>query len=313
MSAIDAARERLRLPWFRPRAGSPARLVGRTRVRAEVGIVEKCIVAALTGLLVMSVWLIAYARVFSGLQASGDQARLYTSFRSQLAQETATIGGVTPRGAPVAMLDSQAAGFHNLIVVEGSSSAQLRSGPGLYPTSPLPGQPGISTIMGKGATFGAPFGQIAQLHKGDLITATTGQGVFHYTVIDVRRSGEKLPAPVAANSSRITLVTAADSGWTRGWSSNATVFVDADLHGTSQLPPPGKNAAMPADAIMKPDLSGLYPLVLWLQLVVATLLFAVWATVRWGRWQAWLIATPTVLFAVWAASNCAALLVPNIV
>jgi sortase A len=313
MSAIETARARLRRPWFGSRAGSPSRGIGRAKERAEVGIAEKCFVAALAALLVLSVWLVLFAKVFSGLQESGDQARIYTAYRSQLAQETATLGGTIKRGSPVAMLESDKAGFHDLVVVEGTTSSQLRSGPGLYPTSPLPGQPGISTIMAKGLTYGAPFGEISQLSKGDSISVTTGQGVFRYTVVDVRRSGDPLPAPVATGSSRLTLVTAANSGWQNAWASSGTVFVDANLQGAAQLPPPGHNAATPADSIMKPDLTGLYPLVLWLQLMLIAVIFAVWATIRWGRWQAWLIASPIVLFAVWAATNCAALLVPNIV
>lgn len=71
--------------------------------------------------------------------------------------------------------------------VEGVSVANLKDGPGHYPTTPLPGQAGNASIAGHRTTYGAPFGSVDQLVAGDEITLTTVQGTFTYLVqrIDV--------------------------------------------------------------------------------------------------------------------------------
>lgn len=69
------------------------------------------------------------------------------------------------------------------IVVEGVSVEDLKRGPGHYPGSPLPGQPGNASIAGHRTTYGAPFHRIDELEPGDEILVTTLQGEFQYTVI----------------------------------------------------------------------------------------------------------------------------------
>jgi len=68
------------------------------------------------------------------------------------------------------------------IVVQGVSVEDLKRGPGHYPDSPLPGQPGNAAIAGHRTTYGAPFNRIDELQPGDEILVTTLQGSFHYTV-----------------------------------------------------------------------------------------------------------------------------------
>jgi sortase A len=68
------------------------------------------------------------------------------------------------------------------IVVEGVSVEDLKRGPGHYPDSPLPGQPGNAAIAGHRTTYGAPFNRIDELEPGDEILVTTLQGAFRYTV-----------------------------------------------------------------------------------------------------------------------------------
>jgi sortase A len=70
------------------------------------------------------------------------------------------------------------------IVVEGVSVADLKRGPGHYPGSPLPGQPGNAAIAGHRTTYGAPFNRIDELSPGDEIMVTTLQGSFRYEVFD---------------------------------------------------------------------------------------------------------------------------------
>ena len=68
------------------------------------------------------------------------------------------------------------------IVVEGVQVSDLKRGPGHYPDSPLPGQPGNSAIAGHRTTYGAPFNRLDELEEGDEILVTTTQGAFRYEV-----------------------------------------------------------------------------------------------------------------------------------
>lgn len=68
-------------------------------------------------------------------------------------------------------------------MVEGIQRDHLRDGPGHYPTSPLPGQPGNSAVAGHRTTYGEPFADIDLLSPGDEIVMTTLQGVFTYKVM----------------------------------------------------------------------------------------------------------------------------------
>ena len=69
------------------------------------------------------------------------------------------------------------------IVVEGTDVDALRKGPGHYPWTPMPGQPGNASIAGHRTTYGAPFANIGNLRPGDRITVQTAQGEFVYEVL----------------------------------------------------------------------------------------------------------------------------------
>lgn len=67
-------------------------------------------------------------------------------------------------------------------VVEGTDTASLRKGPGHYPETPLPGDPGTAAIAGHRTTYGAPFRDIDQLKRGDRIDLDMADGRFIYRV-----------------------------------------------------------------------------------------------------------------------------------
>ena len=69
------------------------------------------------------------------------------------------------------------------VVVAGVEIDDLRKGPGHYSTTPLPGQPGNAAIAGHRTTYGAPFGQLAELNAGSAIIVETLQGTFTYRVL----------------------------------------------------------------------------------------------------------------------------------
>jgi sortase A len=70
----------------------------------------------------------------------------------------------------------------NFAIVEGTSRADLRKGPGHYPGTPLPGQLGNSAIAGHRTTYLAPFNRIDELTRGDAIVIQTKAGTFHYSM-----------------------------------------------------------------------------------------------------------------------------------
>ena len=70
------------------------------------------------------------------------------------------------------------------IAVNSVDVAALRLGPGHYPTTVLPGNKGNSALAGHRTTYGAPFGDIDQLVRGDEIVITTVDGKFTYRVMD---------------------------------------------------------------------------------------------------------------------------------
>jgi sortase A len=67
-------------------------------------------------------------------------------------------------------------------VVEGTDADSLRKGPGHYPDTPLPGQHGTSAIAGHRTTYGAPFRDLNDVHKGDRIVLEMPYGTFVYRV-----------------------------------------------------------------------------------------------------------------------------------
>jgi sortase A len=68
------------------------------------------------------------------------------------------------------------------VVVDGTDAGELRTGPGHYPATPLPGEHGTIGIAGHRTTYGAPFRRIDRLRPGDPIELTMPYGRFTYRV-----------------------------------------------------------------------------------------------------------------------------------
>ena len=120
-----------------------------------------------------------------------------------------------------------------------------------------------------------PFKDIADLHRGDPIQVTTGQGVFDYRVEDVRGQGDPQPPALTADQARLLLVTTDSS--TLG--AMSTVYVDALLTSPAAVTPP--RAALycpPSENEMASDPSAYLPLVLWLFALVGVAAFAAWGS-----------------------------------
>ena len=74
----------------------------------------------------------------------------------------------------------------SMALVEGTDAEQLRSGPGHYPGTPLPGESGNVAIAGHRTTYLHPFYDLDRLVPGDKINLVTVQGLFVYRVTSSR-------------------------------------------------------------------------------------------------------------------------------
>ena len=84
-------------------------------------------------------------------------------------------------GDPVGRMRAPSIGL-NEVVVQGTGGAALRTGPGHYPGTPLPGARGTVAIAGHRTTYGAPFRPIDDLDPGDGIELEMPYGRFDYRV-----------------------------------------------------------------------------------------------------------------------------------
>jgi len=264
----------------------------------------------------ISAGLVLQLTVISALQHHSAQGQAFNRFRGELATGIAPVGPtddqnhVLPAGTPVAFLEIPRLGVRE-VVGEGTTSAVLFSGPGHRRDTPLPGQVGTSVIFGRRASYGGPFNRLPELKAGDLVRVTTGQGVYTYAVLGVRREGMPVPPAPAANTSRLLLITAAGSPYVP----NGVLRVDADLKGDAT----GGPARVVTTAGLSPeeranagDARTLWALALWLQALVLLSIAAVWSWLRWGRAQTWIVFVPLLLLAGIAAAGQVARLLPNL-
>ncbi len=285
------------------------RVVGPARIDGARPAILR---AAALALGFLSAWFLLYAAFLSSLQAHGTQGRLYAMYRSELANETAPYEAPIPAGDPVALMSVARLGIDHMVIVEGTTSRQLRSGPGHEVDTPLPGQVGTSVLMGRSFSYGGPFSGISSLGKGDEIVLTTAQGTFHYRVVDVRHPGAALPRPVAGVGGWLTLITSS-GGWLGPLTPAGSVYVDASLAESEAQPVP---AALPplssAGHPLRGDASAVVPLIFWLEglLMAASVVAVGWW--RWGRWQTWLVGVPPILAASWGVSDSLMQLLPNL-
>ena len=148
--------------------------------------------------------------VLSHLQHAVDQQQAGNVFREELAAGTAPVSEgdfdnvLLDSGTPVALLEITSIGVSEY-VVEGTTSTELRIGPGHRRDTTLPGQAGVSVIMGRAAAYGGPFSRIQELAPGQTFVVRTGQGKFTYSVIGVRYAGDPAPPSPKAGESRLIL------------------------------------------------------------------------------------------------------------
>jgi sortase A len=255
------------------------------------------------------------------LRHDRDQAQLDSQFRIELAKGIAPVGPFDDTntalalGAPVALLEIPRLGLRE-VVVEGTSSVPLMSGPGHRRDTPLPGQVGTSVITGRRATYGRPFRSVDQLRAGDRITVTTGQGKHSFTVLGVRHAGDPLPPTLARGQGRLTLVTTEvpARGFLSALRPTDVLRVDSALVSEAQstagqLP---SRALRPAEALMAGDSSALLGVFGWSVVLVAAATATVWFRFRAGPWPAWALGVPVLVALDLVVVDEMAALLPNL-
>ena len=252
----------------------------------------------------------------SQLRHTRDQTLLYEQFRYSLADATAPVAQVDendklyPLGTPVAIVAIPSIGV-NEVVLEGTASRTMLSGPGHRRDTALPGQAGSAVVMGRQGSYGGPFRHIASLSKGDTITTTTGQGIATYVVDAVRFAGDPQPLAPDEGTGRLTLVTASGPIF----APDGVVRVDATLKSTPFETP---QAALLVGSLgddemaLGSDESGWLPLLLILELVVAAVFLFTLAVRRWGRWHTWVVAVPVSLLLGCTMAEQVTVLLPNL-
>jgi sortase A len=260
--------------------------------------------------------LLVNVTLISQLQHYSAQNSLYDELRLTLAEGSAPIGQLdingelVEPGTPVALLEIPRLDVRE-VVVEGTASRQTQQGVGHRRDTPLPGQPGVSVLMGRAAGYGGVFGNLDTLAAGDTFTVTTGQGVSTYEVYGVRTTTTMLPV-LEAGQGRLTLTTAAG----RPFMPEGVLRVDAALVSEAYPRPPVAIAPgniEDSEEALASDPSGLFALSWILEALVATSVLAVWAWKRWNHRGTWIAFTPLLAALSLASASRICDLLPNLV
>jgi sortase A len=271
--------------------------------------------AAMSILAALLLGFLADLTFVGALHHNRDQHVEYAALRLALANGVAPIGPANYDGVllgpatPVALLKIPEIGL-NEVVLEGTTSGVLMKGAGHLRTTAMPGQAGVSEVMGRRAAYGGPFRDIATLRPGAELTVITGQGTSTFKVLDVRHEGDPNPS-LPAGASRLVLVTATGPALRP----TGVVHVDAELTSAVQPTPPpfsGVPRLTDAERPLRGDPSVLTVLVLWGQALVIAAGLVAWARLRWGRWQTWIVGLPLLATLGLAVADRVAQLLPNL-
>jgi sortase A len=149
----------------------------------------------------------------------------------------------------------------SFVVVKGTDTSDLESGPGIYSETVFPGMAGTTAIAGHRTTYLAPFRHVDQLRSGSVIHLDMPYAHFTYTVI-----GKRVVAPTDVNAavgnvgySRLVL-----SACTPLFSAAKRLLIYARLTrtvpvGAGRTPaaqrPPGAQEALVGDQLEEPALA----------------------------------------------------------
>lgn len=268
------------------------------------------LIAALLLIFVLNVTAIGHIHHLVAQQQLGDQLRVQLEDGVAPVSEGDIDAVLLPDGAPVAVLTIPRLGIDE-IVVEGTDSGSLRSGPGHRRDTMLPGQAGVSVIMGRSAAYGGPFARIQELAPGDEFSLVTGQGEHSYEVIGLRYAGDLAPPAPKAGESRLILTTARGTPY----SPSGVARVDARL--VSEVQPAGRRLTNfvtlpPQDRELQGDTSTVWALVFALQFLLLVEVAAVWAYRNIGARQTWIVFVPIGVLSSLLVTEQIVRLLPNL-
>jgi sortase A len=179
--------------------------------------------------------------------------------RRRVAFLAGRLEGRAKGGSPIGRIHIPRIGA-NFVMVDGTDTSDLESGPGVYPETVFPGMAGTTAIAGHRTTYLAPFRHIDLLRHGSRILVNMPYAHFTYTVV-----GKKVVSPTDVEAavgnvgySRLVL-----SACTPLFSAAKRLLVYARLTrtvpvGAARLPvalrPPGGSAqeALVGDALEQP-------------------------------------------------------------
>lgn len=301
-------------------AVTPSPAVGAVVVALPAERTDRRPVAALGILAALFLGFAANLAIVGPIRHQRDQRIAYAEFRAVLAEGTAPVSQVDSTGqplklgTPVAVLRVPSLGITE-VIREGTTSGVLQSGPGHRRDTVLPGQLGVSVVMGRQAAYGGPFRQLHRLTAGDKITVVTGQNAgtseHEFRVVGPRRAGDPIPPMGDKVRGRLTLVTG-DGG---SFMPSGVLRVDADLVSRPKLTPPRRfaSADLPAsEAPMGTDPGAWILVVLWAQALVLVALAVAYMLRRWGHWQSWIVGVPVLTAVGLSLADQLARLLPNL-
>jgi sortase A len=226
-----------------PRSKEPAHAAWRPPLGPVRRTIREVGLALITAGVVVLLF-VAYQLWGTGFAEAASQSKLKQQFTAPAttaapAADNPAFGAPVapvagpPEGSAVAHLVIKKAGV-DAYVVEGVTESALKQGPGHYPGTPMPGEPGNSAIAGHRTTYGAPFWDLQKLTAGDDIFITTRAGQFRYTVeqlLVVAPTQVSVIAPTPDN--RLTLTTCNPR-----FSATSRLVVVAKLTDLPVTPPP---------------------------------------------------------------------------
>ena len=271
------------------RAGPSAPATVTGVVRTTLAVVGRLFLAAgiLLGLFV------AYLLWGTNLSESSSQSALAKQFHTS--SQAAKTGGTTASAAldlpgyAIGIIQIPKIGLEKYLV-EGVGESDLQKGPGHYPGTPLPGQPGNVAIAGHRTTYGAPFYNLDALKPGDPIRITTLSGTVY--TYDVTGSQVVSPSDVevvdATKDNRLTLTTCNPR-----FSATTRLIVTAALVGSAVPAPTPAPSSPPTKLVAAPKnltagQSGAIPAIVLYGLLGIGVFFGVWLASRRLSWLVWL-------------------------
>ena len=277
-------------------------------MRTVIGAVGRVLVTV--GLLILL--FVAYQLWGTGIYEARAQSDLESQFDRDLARQdsprtTTTTSGTTPAtttpielpptpaaGDPVGVITIDKIGVDK-VVVEGTTVPDLRRAPGHYERSAMPGQLGNAAIAGHRTTYGAPFGDLDQLVRGDTLSVRTLRGTWEYEVlpdypIAVKPSQTEVLDPTIDEATGQPLATLTLTTCEPKYQATERLVVKAQLSDTnrqSPLPASDQRTELVLDTGLSGGSESRAPVFLWG--LIAAVIGGLWWLLfhRYARWTAW--------------------------